>query len=242
MSYTAATALSVGGSYPAPRIARELGTAHPSSILHRVTDAKAEVLVPSRPASQREVLRRIIAAKRKVVSTELPPPWSNALAELHTRFNDPAPSLRVTRRSRSLSEFRYHNAEHFFRGFDGSLPYTHRELFYRGGIVTQLAISSHLLDIGFPDEWCARNIGLRVAHSLAYANATGFDHHCPQMARLAAVLNPYWKWNDARRGDKPEPDDGGFSVAQIAVLLRALLDHVHHVTGHDRPGGGEGES
>jgi len=192
--------------------------------------------------ASRSRLLRIIDASPGILTSELPSPWGRALEALHDRYDDPAALLRRTPESWSLSEFRYHNAEHFFHGFDGSLPYTHREFFYRAGIVTQLAISSHLLDIGFPDEWCARHIGLRVAHSLAYANATGLDHHCPQMARLAAVLNPYWKWNDARRGDKPEPDDGGFSLAQIAVLLRALLEHVHHVTGHDRPGGEEGES
>lgn len=198
--------------------------------------------MPSCPVSPRETLRRIIATRRQIASTDLPPPWVDALTELHARYDDPPPSLGVTRRSRSLSEFRYHNAEHFFHAFDGRFPYTHRDYLYRAGIVTQLAISSHLLDIGFPDEWCARNIGLRVAHSLAYANATGFDHHCAEMARLATVLNPYWKWNHTHCYDKPEPDDGGFSVEQIAALLRALLDHVRAVTGHRRPGGGEGES
>ena len=79
----------------------------------------------------------------------------------------------------------------------------------------------------------ARHIGLRVAKSLAYANATGFGHDCPEMARLAAVLTPYWKWNGWDYGT--EPDDGGFAPTDVRPLLRALLDRVHHVTGHSRP-------
>lgn len=191
--------------------------------------------------TSREALLRVVAAGQGILTNNLPSPWGRAVIALHNHYDDPAAPLRRTPESWALSEFRYHNAEHFFHAFDGRFPHTHREYLYRAGIVTQLAISSHLLDIGYPDEWCARNIGLRVAHSLAYANATSFDHRCPEMARLATVLNPYWKWNDARRGNNPVPDDGGFSVAQIAALLRALLDHVRDVTGHRRPGGGEGE-
>lgn len=192
--------------------------------------------------ASRSLLLRVVVDSPGVLTSDLPSPWGSALTALHDRFDDPPASLRRTPQSWSLSEFRYLNAEHFFHAFDGRFPHTHREYLYRAGIVTQLAISSHLLDIGFPDEWCARNIGLRVAHSLAYANAAGLNHHCPEMARLATVLNPYWKWNHTHCYDKPEPDDGGFSVEQIAALLRALLDHVRAVTGHRRPGGGEGET
>lgn len=92
-------------------------------------------------------------------------------------------------------------------------------------------------DAPFPDGWNARHIDLRVAKSLAYANATGFGHDCPDMARLAAILSPYWQWNRVRLFGEPKPDDGGFTVAQIDPLLRALLDRVHGVTGHPRPHG-----
>ncbi|WP_156420177.1 hypothetical protein [Sphingopyxis sp. H053] len=70
-----------------------------------------------------------------------------------------------------------------------------------------------------------------------YANATGFGHDCPDMARLAAVLTPYCKWNQVRPFDEPEPNDGGFTVLQVRPLLHALLDRVHDVTGHPRPKG-----
>src|SRR3546814_515817 len=96
--------------------------------------------------------------------------------------------------------------------------------------------SSDLLDVGFPDEWNARYVGLRVAKSLAYANATGFGHDCSDMARLAAVLTPYCRWNQVRLFGEPEPDDGGLTAPEVRELLRALLDRVHDVTGHSRPG------
>src|SRR3546814_2122801 len=57
------------------------------------------------------------------------------------------------------------------------------------------------------------------------------------MARLAAVLTPYCKWNQVRPFDEPEPNDGGFTVLQVRPLLHALLDRVHDVTGHPRPKG-----
>lgn len=91
--------------------------------------------------------------------------------------------------------------------------------------------------MGFADDWCARHIGLRVAKSLAYANATGLGHDCPDMARLATVLTPYWRWNQVRLFGEPEPDDGGLMAPQVHALLRALLDRVRDVTGHPRPRG-----
>jgi hypothetical protein len=126
----------------------------------------------------------------------------------------------------------------FYRGLDqGFYGHDVREMLYRSGIVAQLALSSHLLDMGFPDEWNARHVRLDVAKSLAYANATGFGHDCPDMARLATVLSPYWKWGHAHRFDKPRPDAGGFTLDAIRPLLCALLDRVHDVTGQRRPNG-----
>lgn len=164
-------------------------------------------------------------------------PWQSALADLHEVYDHEPASLQRTKAGRSLSRFRYHNAERFCLKVGAHYARTGKELMYSSGIVAQLALSAHLLDIGFDDQWCARQIGLHVAQSLAYANATGLGHDCPDMARLAMVLSPYWQWNRVRLFGEPEPDDGGFTVAQIAPLLRALLDRVHGVTGHPRPNG-----
>lgn len=158
----------------------------------------------------------------------------------------PPVTLVRTKAGRAMSRGRYHVAERFFPDRQQA-NFGWHDYLYKAGITAQLALSSHLLDVGFPDGWNARHIGLRVAKSLTYANATGFGHHCPDMARLAAVLSPYWQWNRVRLFGEPEPDDGGFTVAQIEPLLRALLDRVHCVTGHPRPKGwrrsrGEGRS
>jgi hypothetical protein len=61
-------------------------------------------------------------------------------------------------------------------------------MLYFAGITAQLAISPHLFNVGFSDDWCRRNIGLRVAKSLAYANATGFRCHGGRIAQLAQIL------------------------------------------------------
>lgn len=103
---------------------------------------------------------------------------------------------------------------------------------YGAGIVAQLALSSHLLDVGFPDDWCARYVGLFVARSLAYANATGLGLDCSETARLAEVLSPYSKWNWCSLAEGERPHDDGFTPDQTRALLERLLDHVGQVTGH----------
>jgi hypothetical protein len=190
---------------------------------------------PTPTTSRRALLRTLTAAPVAVAAIQAASPWGEALAALHDHYDDHPATLIRTKAGRELSEARYDRAEEFFPDRKAYAK-SHRDHFlYFAGITAQLGLSSHLLDIGFNDRWCARHIGLRVAKSLAYANATGFGHHCDRMERLAAVLTPYWKWNRPRYRGEPEPDDGGFDQDQVRALLRALLDHVHHVTGHSRP-------
>jgi hypothetical protein len=188
--------------------------------------------------SRRALLRALTTIPVATLTAPDDLPWSKALAALHDHYDDPPATLIRTKAGRSLSRFRYHNAESFCLGVDQGL-YRHDvgEMLYQSGIVAQLALSSHLLDVGFPDGWNARHVRLDVAKSLAYANATSFGHDCPDMARLAAMLSPYWKWGHAHRFDKPRPDNGGFTLDEVRPLLRALLDRVHDVTGHRRPNG-----
>ncbi len=184
--------------------------------------------------SRRALLRTLTVTP--VVAPFVTSPWGEALAVLHRDHDDERVSIGRSTTGRALRRSRYHTAESFFASIEASFPFHRKEMLYQAGIVAQLALSAHLLDVGFPDAWCARHIGLRVAKSLACANATGLAHVCPDMARLAIVLTPYWKWNHPR-WDEPEPDDGGFTVHQVRPLLRALLDHVRDVTGHPRPKG-----
>ncbi len=191
---------------------------------------------PRSTTSRRALLRILTATPGAALAMSATSPWSDALASLHEDYGDEPVIMTRTKDGRALSRRRYYVAEGFFPDRRQANSGWHDYL-YKAGITAQLALSSHLLDVGFPDAWNAGHIGLRVAKSLAYANATGFGHHCPDMARLAAVLSPYWQWNRVRLFGEPEPDDGGFTVAQIEPLLRALLDRVHCVTGHPRPKG-----
>ena len=190
------------------------------------------------PTKSRRALLRGLIVSPVAVATVATTPWGEAVAALHHQYDDQPAEIVRSREGRSLSRFRYHNAESFCFGIDhGLFDGDGGEMLYQSGIVVQLALSSHLLDVGFADEWNARHIRLDVAKALAYANATGFGHPCLAMARLAITLSPYWKWGHAHRFDDPRPDNGGFTVAQVRPLLHALLDRVHDVTGHPRPAG-----
>ena len=174
-------------------------------------------------STQRSLPARSAARSRNMTLTAL---W---------RTNDAQPvQLQRTREGRSLSRERYRRAEEFMLPLAPGAPGDWPDFLYATGIVAQLALSSHLLDIGFADAWCARYVGLHIDRSLAYANASGFGYQCPETAQLAAVLSPYWKWNHRHLVDRPHPKDGGFTPDQVRSLLGALIDHVGQVTGHAR--------
>ena len=156
------------------------------------------------------------------------------LAALWRSYDAQPVQLQRTREGRNLSRERYRRAEEFMYSLDPDVPDEWSDFLYFAGIVFQLALSSHLLDVGFPDAWCARHIGLHVDRSLAYANASGLGYECAETARLAKVLAPYWKWNHRNLVDRLRPVDGGFTPNEVRALLGALIDHVSQVTGHSR--------
>jgi len=171
------------------------------------------------------------ASARSKSDRMLPPPSSASIPSL-SQLNL-VPVLERSRARRALSDTRYRNAESFFLAIEERLFSDTSDLLYQTGIVTQLALTSHLLDVGFDDRWCARYIGLHIDKALAYANATGLNYHSPALERLAAVLSPYSVWRN------PDLDDSRPPVPKllpdIPLLLRDLLDHVRGVTGHRRP-------
>ena len=164
---------------------------------------------------------------------------TDALERQFAAWGDEPTTIRRTPEGRSASEDRYHRAEEFFASVEEGFHRDRSNLLYQTGIVMQLALSSHLLDIGFDDRWCAQTLGHRVAKSLAYANATGLDYEGPEIELLAAILTPYWKWNSLSQLRAKEtgrkPDDGPFSFDDIRRLTRTLLDNVLLVTGHPHP-------
>jgi hypothetical protein len=188
--------------------------------------------------SRRALLRALTTAP--VLVPVIASPWGDALARLHDCYADAPAVLCRSREGRSLSRFRYHSAEISFMAIEAGFfsdPRFVRSLLHQAGFVCRQALCAYLLDVGFPDAWNADSIRQDNAKALAYANASGFAHDCPETSRLAAVLSPYWKWGYPRMYDDPAQDDGGFTYHQVRPLVRALLDRVHDVTGHPRPKG-----
>lgn len=157
---------------------------------------------------------------------------NSALAVLWKIYGAEPVKLRRTQKGRELSRARYRRAEEFMTSLAPEAPGDWPDFLYSAGIVVQLALSSHLLDVGFPDAWCARHVGLHVDRSLAYANVTGFGCECAETTRLMQILAPYWKWNRRHLTNGVHPDDGGFTADQVRELACALLHHVSRVTGH----------
>jgi hypothetical protein len=177
--------------------------------------------------------RRDLLAAIAIAPVGISSPWDASIAALP--YHDEPVVLRRTRAGRRDSRFRYHNAESFFLGIEQDIVRDQHDRLYQIGIVLQLGLSSHLFDVGFTDRWCARHIGLNVARSLAYANASGLGFESAEFDLLAAILSPYGKWRFPQPHDRAA--DLPFTSEQMRMLTRVLLDHVHQVTGHPRPRG-----
>lgn len=145
------------------------------------------------------------------------------------------PPLRRTKEGRHLSRIRYHRAESFFAPIEDGFPFPESDQLYQVAIVLQLALSAHLLDVGFDDAWCAKDIGLYLNRSLEHANATGLGHVSPDLRRLAEFLSPYGRWRNP--DGLAAADACPFSPEQIGHLTRELLERVREVTGHPLPRG-----
>jgi hypothetical protein len=163
------------------------------------------------------------------------PAENSELGALWRRYDARPIRLLRTREGRELSLDRYQRAGEFMGSLKSGAADDTAWFFYSAGIVAQLAMSSHLLDVGFPDMWCAKYIGLHVDRSLAYANATAFGYEDTATERLMDVLSPYWKWNSLSRAQGIQPDDGGFAAEEVREIIAALVGHVAEVTGHGRP-------
>lgn len=189
--------------------------------------------------SRRALLRGLAIAP--IAASAVASPWDGALAALHQRYEDEPARLKRTKDGRSMSRFRYHNAERWMATLESEFladPRHAKEALHQAGFVTQQALCAYLLDMGFADTWNAHHIKQDIAKALAYANACGFGHDCPDMARLAAVLSPFWKWGyHYADWEEDRPRTGDFIPATITPLVRALVDRVHDVTGHPRPKG-----
>jgi hypothetical protein len=184
--------------------------------------------------SRRNVLRTVSIAS--VASAGMASTWTHPLPSLIEPLECQLTSLTRTKTGRAFSRDRYDSAEFAFAPIEaGFFARDIRTTLHQAGAVAKLALSAHLLDVGFSDEWNATNFRQDIAKALAYANATGLGHDCPGMTRLAVILSPYWKWGYPHLIGDPSIDDGGFEPERIRLLVRALLDRVADGTGHPRP-------
>lgn len=173
--------------------------------------------------SRRALLRGFTVAP--VAMPMIASPWGEALAALHQQYEDEPAKLERSEEGRSISRFRYHNAERWMLALDSDFltePRQAKEALHQAGFVCQQALCAYLLDVGFADAWNAQHIKQDIAKAWAYANACGFGHDCPDMAWLAVVLSPYWKWGyhyDEWEEDRPQT--GGFIPPTITPLVRA---------------------
>lgn len=187
------------------------------------------------PTSRRDLLGALIATPLATTPLALPALVAPDVARRASPGDmaDTPVILRRTRAGRDLSRMRYRNAEGFFAGIAAGRLRERADLFYHTGIVIQLGLSAHLLDVGLDDAWCARHIGLHLDRALALANATGLGLDAPPIAGLVAFLSPYGQWRHADLRSTPPacpcaPDE-------LRAITRHLLDHVRAVTGHRRP-------
>ena len=104
-------------------------------------------------------------------------------------------------------------------------------LLYRAGVIAQLGLSAHLLDVGFDDQWCAKYIRQDIAKALAYANASGLGWERAKMLRLAETL-ALLEMEPHRDLAPWTPQRWRLRTGGGDILLFALLDQVRAVTGH----------
>jgi hypothetical protein len=113
-----------------------------------------------------------------------------AMSSLHQFYDDEPTTLVRTKEGRTLSGDRYHSSEISFWAIEaGFFGGSTRVTLHQAGSVAKLALCAHLLDVGFPDDWNAAHIRQDIAKALAYANATGFGHDCPD--HCAARSHPH---------------------------------------------------
>lgn len=158
--------------------------------------------------------------------------WRGTIAQ---QALDELATLQRSREGRRLSRFRHHNAESFFHRIGPGNARHSADQLYQTRIVFQLGLSSHLLDVGFADQWCARHIGLNLSKALVYADATGLGAESTDIALLIAILSPYGKWHHA--GPQDVPTDVPFAPHEVHALTPGVLDRVREVTGHPRTRG-----
>ncbi|WP_254657128.1 hypothetical protein [Sphingobium fuliginis] len=101
--------------------------------------------------SRRALLRGMTIAP--FTASAITSPWAKALAPLHQRYEDEPATIARTKEGRSISRFRYHNAERRW-SLAEVVPF-HESRFsnpalHYAGFVCQQALCAYLLDVALP--------------------------------------------------------------------------------------------
>lgn len=131
--------------------------------------------------SRRGLLRALATAPITAAAMSPKSPWSDALTSLHEDYGDEPVIMTRTKDGRALSRRRYHIAEGFFPDQQQATGFGWHDYLYKAGITAQLALSSHLLDVGFPD---AGTPGISACASPS--------HWLMPMPRGWAMIVPTW--------------------------------------------------
>ena len=171
----------------------------------------------------------------RVDPPEIDPGDMGAWERLKRELPDDWEPLTVQRTAwkRALGEVRFRNAIASLEAIDPDADNVTSTLYYGAGVAAQMGLTAYLLDRGFDDHWCARNVGLRITTALDWANATGLNHANPSICRLATVLTPYWKWGRFWNSDFIRSADCGFKPGEIHTIIDNLLDRIGTATGFE---------
>lgn len=142
-------------------------------------------------------------------------------------------TVQRTAYKRALGEVRFRNAVASLEAIDPDADHINSMLCYGAGVAAQMGLTAYLLDRGFDDHWCARNVGLRITAALDWANAAGLNHANPSICQLAIVLTPYWKWRRFWNSEILRSADCGFKPGEVRAIIDNLLDHICTATGFE---------
>jgi len=94
---------------------------------------------------------------------------------------------------RRLAKQFLRNAEGFWNGTDELVPRFPDGARHFLAIAIELALKAYLLHRGISDDWNRIHVRHDLLKALKSAKRAGFDGAPPELAKIAAALNPYYK-------------------------------------------------
>ena len=115
------------------------------------------------------------------------------------------------RNDRELANAFIRNAERFWHGADELVPRFPDGARHFLAIAIELALKAYLLHRGISDDWNRIHVRHDLCKALRSAKRAGFDGAPPELAKIAAALNPYYKTHSI-------PDMPAETIASVCWL------------------------